>query len=127
MTRNYQSVWQYNQADAYALAISLLSDALRGDPPIRTAWATDDLGLSRAELRQLQQDLIRLGHADVVADGFDGPRTREAVRAEERLRAWPETGRAGARIALALKARPAIEPDAIQPAVQDEVVPQRAP
>lgn len=127
VTRNYQSVWQYNRADAYALAIGLLSDALRGDPPIRAAWATDDLGLSRADLRQLQQDLIRLGHADVVADGFDGPRTRAAVRAEERLRAWPETGRAGARIALALKAEPAVVPDASPPAVRDEVVPQPAP
>ena len=127
VTRNYQSVWQYNRADAYALAIGLLSDALRGDPPIRAAWATDDLGLSRADLRQLQQDLIRLGHADVVADGFDGPRTREAVRAEERLRAWPETGRAGTRIALALKAESAVVPDASQPAVQNEVVPQPVP
>ena len=103
VTRNYQAIWQYNRADAYALAIGLLSDALRGDPPMRTAWATDDLGLSRAELRALQTEFIQRGHTEVVADGFDGPRTREAIRAEERLLGWPETGRAGARIARALK------------------------
>ena len=103
VTRNYQAIWQYNRADAYALAIGLLSDALRGDPPMRAAWATDDPGLSRAELRALQTEFIQRGHAEVVADGFDGPRTREAIRAEERLLGWPETGRAGARIARALQ------------------------
>ena len=103
VTRNYQAIWQYNRADAYALAIGLLSDALRGDPPMRAAWATDDPGLSRAELRALQTEFIQRGHTEVVADGFDGPRTREAIRAEERLLGWPETGRAGARIARSLK------------------------
>jgi glucose-6-phosphate 1-epimerase len=69
---------------------------------MRTPWPTDDLGLGRTEMQALQTELIRRGHADVVADGFDGPLTREAIRAEERLLGWPETGRAGARIARAL-------------------------
>lgn len=106
VTRNYQALWQYNRADAYALAIGLLSDALRGAAPLRSAWPTDDAGLSRAELRELQRTLIRRGHAQVVADGYDGPRTREAVRAEERRLGWPETGRAGARLAGELAAEP---------------------
>ena len=104
VTGNYQAIWQYNRADAYALAIGLLADALRGEPPMHTVWPTNDPGISRAELVALQRDLVRGGHADVVADGFDGPRTREAIRAEERLRGWPETGRAGGRIARALGA-----------------------
>lgn len=103
VTRNYQAIWQYNRADAYALAIGLLSDALRGDPPMRTAWPTDDPGLSRVQMKALQQDLIRRGHVDVVADGFDGPRTRDAIRAEEMRRGWSQTGRAGSKIAGALK------------------------
>ncbi len=102
VTRNYQAIWQYNRADAYALAIGLLSDALRGDPPMRTPWPTDDLGLGRDEMRALQTELIRRGHVDLVADGLEGPITRDAIRAEERLLGWPETGRAGARIARAL-------------------------
>ena len=103
VTRNYQAIWQYNRADAYALAIGLLSDALRGNPPMRTAWPTDDPGLSRAQMKMLQENLIRRGHVDVVADGFDGPRTREAIRAEETRRGWSQTGRAGSKIAGALK------------------------
>ena len=121
VTRNYRAIWQYNRADAYALAIGLLSDALRGDPPMRAAWATDDPGISRAQLRQLQQDLIRQGHADVVADGFDGPRTQDAIRAEEKLRGWVETGRAGARIAQTLDDGPLIDKAAKQPAPVDAV------
>ena len=102
VTQNYQALWLYNRADSYALAIGLLSDALRGDPPMRTAWPTDDLGLGRAQMRELQAELLRRGHADVSVDGFDGPRTREAIRSEERALGWPETGRAGARLLRAL-------------------------
>lgn len=127
VTRNYHAIWQYNRADAYALAIGLLSDALRGDAPLRTPWATDDPGISRAELSRLQQDLIRRGHTDVVADGFDGPRTREAIRAEERLRGWPETGRAGARIARTLSDAPAGGTEATQQTPAEEITPDQAP
>ena len=103
VTRNYQALWQYNRADSYALAIGLLSNALRGDPPMRARWPTDDLGLGRAEMRELQVELVRRGHGDVSVDGFDGPRTREAVRTVERALGWPETGRAGARLLRELR------------------------
>jgi len=103
VTRNYQALWQYNRADTYALAIGLLSDALRGDPPMRTAWPTDDLGLGRTEMRELQTALVLRGHSDVSIDGYDGPRTREAIRLQERALGWPETGRAGARLLGALR------------------------
>lgn len=95
VTRNFQALWQYNRADAYALAIGLLANGLRGDPPMRTAWPTDDPGLSRAELRELQALLIARGRTDLGVDGADGPRTRAAVRAEQEAQGWPATGRPG--------------------------------
>lgn len=104
VTRNFQSIWQYNRSDAYALAIGLLADALRGEPPVRTAWPTDDLGLSRAEFAEVQRSLVRLGHVDVVVDGLDGLRTQAAIIEEEKKLGWPETGRAGARFARAISA-----------------------
>ena len=104
VTANYRSIWRYNRADAYALAIGLLSDALRGAAPPRRPWPTDDLGVSRAELREMQVLLAARGHCDVLPDGAEGPRTTAAIREEEQRHAMPETGRAGQRILSALRA-----------------------
>jgi lytic murein transglycosylase len=103
VTRNYEAVWRYNRADAYALAINLLADALRGEPPMQAPWPTDDPGLSRAEFREVQGLLVQRGHADVSPDGHDGPLTQQAVKAEERARGWGETGRAGQKLLAALR------------------------
>ena len=104
VTRNYQAAWRYNRADAYALAIGLLADRLRGDPAPRTAWPTDDAALSRAEFVELQTLLLRRGHCDVTADGHDGPRTRAAIAAEEAAQGWLTSGRGGAKLLTALRA-----------------------
>jgi len=104
VTPNYQAIWRYNRADAYALAIGLLSDALRGWPPQRAAWPTDDPGLSRAEFRELQVLLRARGYCEMKADGADGPITRATIRAEEERRNWPQTGHAGGKLLAALRA-----------------------
>jgi glucose-6-phosphate 1-epimerase len=103
ITRNYQAAWRYNRADAYALAIGLLADRLQGRPPLRTAWPTDDGGLSRAEFAELQAMLRQRGHCEVTADGRDGPRTRQAVVIESTARGLSATGRAGAKLLASLR------------------------
>jgi lytic murein transglycosylase len=103
ITPNYQAIWRYNRADAYALAIGLLSDAVRGSAPQRTPWPTDDAGLSRAEFKELQAMLFNLGHCDVAVDGASGPKTSAAIRDEERKLGWVETGRGGQKVFAALK------------------------
>jgi len=108
VTRNFQALWQYNRADAYALAIGLLANAMRGEPPMQASWPTDDLGLSRAELRELQTLLVRRGHADVDIDGADGPRTRSAVAAQQRALGLTVNGRPGAKILHRLRAEPVL-------------------
>jgi lytic murein transglycosylase len=109
VTRNFHALWGYNRADAYALAIGLLSDALRGDPPMQAQWPTDDAAIGRIEFRELQSLLLMRGYGDVTPDGYDGPKTREAIKAEERRRGLPETGRAGAKMLALLRSdsRPA--------------------
>jgi len=102
VTPNYQAIWRYNRADTYALAIGLLSDALKGLPPPRVAWPTNDPGLSRAEFRQLQQLLVERGHCEVTVDGAEGPRTGAAIRSEEVRMGWTETGRAGSKLLATL-------------------------
>ncbi len=103
VTPNYQAIWRYNRADTYALAIGLLSDALRGGPAQQVNWPTDDPGLSRAEFRELQQLLLERGHCEVSVDGADGPRTQAALRAEELRLDRPATGRAGQKLLDSLR------------------------
>lgn len=103
ITPNYRAIWRYNRADSYALAIGLLSDALRGRPAQQVAWPGDP-GLSRAEFRELQQVLFERGHCDVRVDGAEGPRTGAAIREEEVRLDWPPTGRAGKKLLAALLA-----------------------
>jgi len=98
VTGNYRALWRYNRADAYALAIGLLSDMLRGAPPMKTPWPTDDPGLSRAQLRELQALLRARGHCEVTVDGREGPRTAAAIRSEEARHGMAESGRAGMHI-----------------------------
>jgi len=110
VTPNYHAVWRYNRADAYALAIALLADALRGAPPQQTPWPTDDPGLSRAEFREVQSLLVERGHCELRVDGAGGPRTSAAIQDVELRLGWPATGRAGAKLLAALRAQRATAP-----------------
>jgi hypothetical protein len=117
VTPNYEAIWRYNRADAYALAIGLLSDALRGAPPApRTPWPTDDPGLSRAEFLELQVLLRIQGHEEVSPDGAEGPVSHTAIRVEETRLGWAPTGRAGSRLLAALRAAAAASESAAAPA-----------
>jgi lytic murein transglycosylase len=101
--RNYDAAFSYNGADSYALAISLLSDRLRGGPGIRTPWPTDDRGLSRAERRELQRLLTARGYDVGNPDGAIGAKTRAAIKDVEARLGLPQTGRAGGKVLDALK------------------------
>jgi lytic murein transglycosylase len=102
--RNYDAAFSYNGADSYALAISLLSDRLRGRPGIRAAWPTDDRGLSRAERKELQEHLLRRGFQIGEADGAIGVVTRKAIAEYQRRLGLEQDGRAGGRVLDALRA-----------------------
>ncbi len=80
VTRNFDAFYAYNPAEAYALAIALLSDRLRGGRPIVTPWPTDDRGLSRLERKEVQELLVKRGY-DVGGspDGTIGTKTKEAI------------------------------------------------
>ncbi len=102
--KNYDAAFSYNGADSYALAISILSDRLRGRPGVQQAWPTDDPPTSREERRELQRLLIARGHDVGEPSGGIGPLTRAAIQAEERRLGMPQTGRAGGKILQALRA-----------------------
>lgn len=101
--KNYDAAFAYNGADSYALAISLLSDRLRGRPGVQAAWPTDDPGLSRDERIELQKLLRRQGYDVGEPNGAIGDKTRAAIRdVQSRLGLKPD-GRPGAKVLRALK------------------------
>ncbi|MBC7841759.1 MAG: lytic murein transglycosylase [Gemmatimonadaceae bacterium] len=104
VTSNFSAVFSYNAAESYTLAIVQLADRLRGGGAFVRAWPTDDLGLSRAERREVQTLLIARGHDIGPVDALLTPRTRSAVQAEQRRIGQPATGRPGQKLLAALRA-----------------------
>ncbi|HKU71820.1 MAG TPA: lytic murein transglycosylase [Burkholderiales bacterium] len=103
--RNFDALFSYNAAESYALAIALLSDRLRGAGPMKTAWPTDDPGLSRAERRDVQRLLAERGYDIGEPDGIIGQRTREAIKSFQATAGLPVDGHAGVKVLNALKAK----------------------
>lgn len=104
-TVNFDAILHYNQSRRYGLAVSLLLNRLQGGPALATAWPTDDPGLSRAQIKEVQEMLNARGYDVGIADGIPGAKTRDAVRAEQEKRNLPQDGRVGKRIYDALKAK----------------------
>jgi peptidoglycan hydrolase-like protein with peptidoglycan-binding domain len=104
--RNFDALYSYNASENYALAIAHLSDLI-AQPGTGTAfatpWPTDDVGLSRAQNRELQTLLLARGHAIGKADGMIGAQTREAIKAEQQRLGLKADGRAGQKLLRALQ------------------------
>ena len=103
--KNYDAAYSYNGADSYALAISILSDRLRGKGGVEAEWPTDDAGLTRAERRELQKLLTARGYDVGEPDGAIGQKTRDAIGAIEASLGMPKRGRPGMKVLQALRGR----------------------
>ncbi len=101
--KNYDCAYSYNGSDSYALAISLLSDRLKGKPGVQAEWPTDDPPLSRAQRRELQTKLAARGYDVGEPDGRVGQKTRDAIKAIEQSIGMPPTGRPGSKVLQALR------------------------
>ncbi len=80
VTGNFDAIMRYNPATSYALAISYLSDGLRGRPGILGAWPYGEDQLSLRQRVTIQEGLEDLGFPTGGADGIIGPNTRQAIR-----------------------------------------------
>ena len=92
LLNNFRSILKYNNSTSYALAIGLLSDALRGRDGVQAAWPREDRQLSRKERIELQELLAQNGLEPGPADGIIGANTRKAVRAYQLKQGWPADG-----------------------------------
>jgi lytic murein transglycosylase len=103
VTHNFDAIFAYNAAESYALAISLLSDRLRGGGPLIGTWPTDDRGLSRAERKEVQTLLSRRGYDVGTPDGAIGAKTHDAIKNYEGRIGLPQTGHPGGVVLDALR------------------------
>jgi hypothetical protein len=97
VTRNFDSIRRYNFSDRYVMEVALLANKIAGGSDFVTPWPTDDPGLSRAQVRELQTWLVQRGHTQVVPDGVMGRITRDAIAAEFTARGLPPARRVGQR------------------------------
>jgi lytic murein transglycosylase len=104
VTRNFDAIFRYNRSRKYALAVSLLSNRLKGEQGLITRWPTDDPGLSRGQVKALQTLLAARGYdINVPADGILGNKTQHAIVAEQQRLGLPQDGRIGTRVFDALQ------------------------
>ncbi|MEO8024504.1 lytic murein transglycosylase [Polaromonas sp.] len=81
---NFRTILRYNNSTSYALAVSLLSQALAGGPAVQAAWPRDLQPLSRSQLLALQTALNARGFDSGTPDGMMGSATQSGIRRYQR-------------------------------------------
>jgi peptidoglycan lytic transglycosylase B len=89
---NFNVILRYNAASAYALAIGLLSDRLKGAGIVQAKWPVDEAPLDEPSRTALQEGLTALGFSTGGTDGVLGRRTQQAIRDYQKSRGLPADG-----------------------------------
>jgi len=84
VTPNYDVLKEYNNSDAYAIAVGHLADLLAGGGPFKSAWPADDHPLSRDARIALQKKLATLGYKVTDFEGHVDFDLRDNIRAEQK-------------------------------------------
>jgi peptidoglycan lytic transglycosylase B len=83
VTDNFAVLKEYNNSDAYAIAVGHLANRMRGGMAIRTKWPADDHQLSRDARIALQKKLAVLGYKVNDFEGHIDFDLRDNIRAEQ--------------------------------------------
>ncbi len=84
VTPNYDVLKEYNNSDAYAVAVGHLADRMQGGPPIKAAWPPDDRPISRDARIALQKKLAALGYKVNDFEGHIDFDLRDNIRDEQK-------------------------------------------
>jgi lytic murein transglycosylase len=84
VTENYPTLIEYNNSDAYAIAVGHLADRLAGGQPIKAAWPADDRPLTRDARIALQKKLAEIGYKVNEFEGHVDFDLRDNIRAEQK-------------------------------------------
>jgi len=84
VTENFAVLKEYNNSDAYAIAVGHLADRMHGGALIKAAWPKDDRQLSRDARIALQKKLSALGYRVNDFEGHIDFDLRDNIRAEQK-------------------------------------------
>jgi lytic murein transglycosylase len=84
VTENFDVLKEYNNSDAYAIAVGHLADRIHGGGLIRTPWPKDDRQLSRDARIGLQKKLSELGYKVKDLEGHIDFDLRDNIRTEQK-------------------------------------------
>ena len=84
VTENYDVLKEYNNSDAYSVAVGHLADRMQGGAPIKAAWPADDRPLSRDARIALQKKLAALGYKVNDFEGHVDFDLRDNIRVEQK-------------------------------------------
>jgi peptidoglycan lytic transglycosylase B len=84
VTENFDVLKEYNNSDAYAVAVGHLADRIQGGDLIKTPWPKDDRQLSRDARVALQKRLAALGYKVNEFDGHIDFDLRDNIRVEQK-------------------------------------------
>ncbi len=104
VTGNFDVIKSYNSSTAYALAVALLGDAIRGGTGLVASWPRSDVALKPDEVRNLQLSLKRMGYDPGDIDGMVGEALRGAVRKYQQRNGLPPDGYADAALLKRIEA-----------------------
>ena len=83
-SENFAVLKEYNNSDAYAVAVGHLADRLQGAGPFKTAWPAGDRQLSRDARIALQYALAARGYKVNDFEGHIDFDLRDSIRAEQK-------------------------------------------
>ena len=84
VTGNFDVLKEYNNSDAYAIAVGHLADRMQGGKPIAAKWPADDRPLPRDARIALQKKLAELGYKVNEFEGHIDFDLRDNIRAEQK-------------------------------------------
>jgi membrane-bound lytic murein transglycosylase B len=84
VTENFAVLKEYNNSDAYAIAVGELADRMHGGGAIKAKWPVDDRPLSRDARIALQKKLAALGYKVNDVEGHIDFDLRDNIRAEQK-------------------------------------------
>lgn len=90
--RNFRTIMIWNRSIYYAIAVGHLADRIIGKGPLYAKPPADDVPLSREQVKTMQRRLMALGLDVGSIDGVVGSKTRQAIKAFQRLAKLPPDG-----------------------------------